>query len=269
MRYRAVALDLDGTLLTPDGVLSDRNRRAVHAASAAGWHVVLATARSFQQARRIADELGVVDLVIACSGAEVRRLRDLASLHDVRLPAAFATELYTVCEQGEGTVLIYQDDNVLVRAPADTPRRDHVELRYVQTLAGADPTPRCALIFGETLSESARALQPAWRAEVRFLNSLTGQGDPVLTITGAGADKGIALEIACADLGIDVSEIVAMGDAETDIEMFRSAGASVAMGQAPPAVQKAATWVTATNAADGVGVAIDQLLEGRDTIVAR
>ena len=100
----------------------------------------------------------------------------------------------------------------------------------------------------------------------RFLNSMTGRGDSVLTLTSRGADKGVALQIACADLGIELSEVVAMGDSDTDVEMFRVAGASVAIGQASPAVQESATWVTTSNTDDGVGRAIAQLLAGRDHV---
>ena len=96
--------------------------------------------------------------------------------------------------------------------------------------------------------------------EVRFLVSMTGRGAGVLTITGKGADKGRALSIACADIGIDPADVVAVGDSETDVEMFRVAGASVAMGQAAAVVQSAATWVTTANTDDGVGRAIEQLL---------
>jgi hydroxymethylpyrimidine pyrophosphatase-like HAD family hydrolase len=54
---------------------------------------------------------------------------------------------------------------------------------------------------------------------------------------------------------------VAFGDAEADIEMFRVAGASVAMGQSSDHVKSMATVVTATNDEDGVAVAVERLLE--------
>ena len=267
--YRALALDLDGTLLGPDGHVSDGNRRAVKAAAAAGWHVVLATARWYQQAERVAREIGLVDPVIACSGAEVRRLRDGVDLFDMRLPAAFASRLYDLCDEADGMAYVYQDRDVLLRSADDARRDDRPEVRRLRSLANADadPTPRCALVFGDELSASVvETLLPAWRDDVHFLNSMTGRGARVLTLTSSGADKGVALQVACADLGIAVSEVVAMGDSETDVEMFRVAGASVAMGQASPAVQKTATWVTTTNTDDGVGRAITQLLDGRDHV---
>jgi Cof subfamily protein (haloacid dehalogenase superfamily) len=252
-------LDLDGTLLRPDDSISERDRRAVAAAVEAGWPVVLATARWYQLAERTAHELGLTDPVIACSGAEVRRLHDGIDLLDVRLPAAFTAELYSTCEAHDGIVMVYEDRDVAVRSATATPRLP--EMRTIDTLAGADPTPRGVLVFGDEQSSLVLdELQARWADEVRFLVSMTGRGVGVLTITGAGADKGRALAIACADIGIDPADVVAFGDSETDVEMFRTAGASVAMGQAAPTVQSAATWVTTPNTDDGVGRAIEQLL---------
>jgi hydroxymethylpyrimidine pyrophosphatase-like HAD family hydrolase len=263
MSYRALALDLDGTLLGPDDTVSERDRRAVQAAAAAGWHVVLATARWYQLAERTARDLGLVDPVIACSGAEVRRLRDGVDLFDVRLPAAFTAELYELCHRHDGTVLVYQDRDVVLRSTSPAPLPELPELRPIDSLAAAQGTPRCILLFGEALNAAVvDGLQPAWRDEVRFLTSMSGRGASALTLTARGADKGLALRIACDELGIAPAEVVAMGDSETDVEMFRIAGAGVAMGQAPAEVREAATWVTTSNADDGVGRAIERLLAG-------
>ena len=263
MNRRALALDLDGTLLGPDNTVSPRNRAAVEAAAAAGWHVVLATARWYQLAERTAHALGLVDPIIACSGAEVRRLRDGADLFDVRLPAAFASALYTLCDREDGMAFVYQDRDVVLRTELSPPLQTMPEVRRVDSLAeGADATPRCVLLFGDELNAHIlETLLPAWQNDVRFLTSMSTR-HTILTLTSSKADKGLALQVACADLGIPVSDVVAMGDSDTDIEMFKVAGASVAMGQASQAVKAAATWVTAPHGEDGVGHAIEQLLRG-------
>jgi hydroxymethylpyrimidine pyrophosphatase-like HAD family hydrolase len=154
---------------------------------------------------------------------------------------------------------------VAVRRPVPASLEVLPEIRAVDALASAaEPTPRCALLFGDDLNALVvEHLLPAWQAEVRFLTSMTGQGIPILTLTSRQADKGVALAVACADIGINAGDVVAMGDSETDIEMFRVAGASVAMGQASGVVRDAATWVTTGHDDDGVGRAIEDLLAGR------
>lgn len=260
---RGLALDLDGTLLAPDGHVAEADRRAVRAAVEAGWHVVLATARWYQLAERTAHDLGLEDPVIACSGAEVRRLRDGTDLLDVRLPDGFAEALYARCDEVDATAMVYQHDDVLFRSPLPSPMAALDEVASVTSLAGAERRPRAALTFGDDLNTWIMdELAPAWEEEVRFLAAMAAPGVRALTLTGRGADKGLALAVACRDLGIEPADVVAFGDSEADVEMFRVAGASVAMGQASPDVHAAATWVTGTNAEAGVGRAIEALLDG-------
>ena len=98
MKITALALDLDGTLLTPHEEVSPRNLAAVKAAMQAGLRVIVASARWRQLAARVAAEIGTDAPLVACSGAQVWRPADGLDIYDVRLPAAFARALYAICD---------------------------------------------------------------------------------------------------------------------------------------------------------------------------
>ena len=104
-------------------------------------------------------------------------------------------------------------------------------------------------------------LQPRFADSVNFYDSVGPTGRMNITLTSRQADKGAALLAACAHLDLPPEQVVAFGDADNDITMFRVAGASVAMGQAVDAVKTAATTTTAANTDDGVALAINRLLE--------
>jgi Cof subfamily protein (haloacid dehalogenase superfamily) len=261
MELRALAIDLDGTLLSPDETVSERNAAAVRAAIDAGWKVIIATARWYQLAEEVAAPLGIDGPVIACSGAEVRRLRDGADLFDVRLPLGFARSLYGLCDRLRCLAWIALDDEVLIKmdgVAAALPRG----LRQVPSLTEAgDVPPRIALVQGGAVIEAILEQLPGqWGEQVRFVQSFSSSRKRNLALTATGADKGVALAVACADLGLDARQVVAFGDAQNDIEMFRAAGASFAMGQANDEVKAAATAVTAPNTEDGVAQGIERLL---------
>jgi len=95
---------------------------------------------------------------------------------------------------------------------------------------------------------------------VHFLDSIGPNDKIILTLTAITASKGDALQAACRHLDMDPSQVVAFGDSENDLEMFKIAGASVAMGQADERVKAAATKVTSRHDEDGVARAIDELL---------
>ena len=71
-----------------------------------------------------------------------------------------------------------------------------------------------------------------------------------------GHGKGVGMEHACRALGVPVENSVAMGDSENDLDMFRHAGWSVAMGNASPDVQSQADWVTAPAGQGGIARAL-------------
>jgi HAD superfamily hydrolase (TIGR01484 family) len=262
MRFRALAIDLDGTLLVGEE-LPAANRDAVRAAVDAGLEVVIATARWHQMATRVGREIGLEGPVIACSGAQVHLPAESRDIFDERLPADFVAELFAICDAERCVATVTFDREVLLKLDG-APDRSQMppEMHWVPRLTGADPAmPRVAAIQGSAVNARIRAeLEPRYEGRVHFFDSIGPSGKVILTITAATASKGAALSAACAHLGVDPREVVAFGDAENDLEMFRVAGASVAMGQALPFVKSAATWVTSRNDDAGVAKAIRRLL---------
>ena len=137
------------------------------------------------------------------------------------------------------------------------------EMRWVPKLTGAaDSLPRVAVIQGSAINQRIRdELTSRYQSEVLFLNSIGPSGKTLLTLTSARASKGDALNAACHHLGITTDQVVAFGDSENDIEMFRAAGAAVAMGQADEHTKAEATHLTGRNDEAGVAQAVYRILE--------
>jgi hypothetical protein len=60
--------------------------------------------------------------------------------------------------------------------------------------------------------------------------------------------------------GIPTEQIATIGDMSNDITMFRKSGVSIAMGNAEPEVQNAATYVTSSNEKEGFAEAVDKFI---------
>tara|TARA_R110002072_G_scaffold50835_2_gene136446 strand:- start:5703 stop:6509 length:807 start_codon:yes stop_codon:yes gene_type:complete len=262
-QFKALAIDLDGTLLVGED-LSRENRDAVRRAHKAGFSIVIATARWRQMALRIANEIGLSSPIIACSGAEVYLPDQQADIFDHRLPDEFTAELYALCNSNRCIATITVDTDVLLKLDGEPdPSFLSEEMRWVPQLSTADhPKPRIAAIQGSALvNEIKTNLLPRWKDQINLYDSIGPNGKIVITITAKAANKGEALRVACQHLDIDLSQVVAFGDAENDIEMFKVTGASVAMGQAEQFIKDAATVTTANNTDHGVAQAIHKLLD--------
>jgi HAD superfamily hydrolase (TIGR01484 family) len=77
-----------------------------------------------------------------------------------------------------------------------------------------------------------------------------------------GINKGRLVDLLAARLSVPRDEILVLGDGENDLELFRSAGFAVAMGNADNPVKAAAQATTLTNEEDGFAAAIDRYVFG-------
>ena len=262
MTFRAFAIDLDGTLLVGEDLPAD-NVAALRAARDAGYEIIIATARWVQMALRIAEQIGLTGPVIACSGAQVYVPALGRDVFDERLPVDFTHALYSLCDEERCIATVTVEDRVLLKLDGKPdPSQVPEEMVWVPKLIGADATlPRVAAIQGTRTNRRIRAeLEPKFSDRVHFFDSIGPTGKVILTMTANTASKGDALKSACSHLGIDPSDVLAFGDSENDIEMFRVAGGAVAMGQADEQTKAAATYVTAPHDEAGVARAIEKLL---------
>ncbi|CAN0336513.1 unnamed protein product [Hapterophycus canaliculatus] len=86
----------------------------------------------------------------------------------------------------------------------------------------------------------------------------------MLEVLPPGASKGHGVEVLLKHLGIDPLHLMALGDAENDVEMLRLAGVGVCVGNASPPAKAAARFMAPTNAEDGSAVAMERLLRSKE-----
>ncbi|HEX7147818.1 MAG TPA: HAD family hydrolase [Actinomycetota bacterium] len=258
---RLVASDLDGTLLLPDETVSERTRAALAAAKEAGITVVLVSGRQPRSLGPIAERIGVGGIAICANGALIwdldagtlvdatRLAADLAArlVHALReaIPGVlFAVEL----ERGFGHERGWAEDPATVRPEAL--EADALELITgpVVKLLLRHPT----LAFAELADKARQAIGDDAVA--------TWAGLRLVEISAAGVTKAYALERLCDRLGIDASEVVAVGDMPNDLAMLQWAGTAVAVANATQEVLEAADEVTAANVEDGVAQLLERIL---------
>lgn len=266
---RLVATDLDGTLLGPDGLLSDRTAAALRAVAEAGVTVVFATGRPPMVAGREVTAAGSgVHYGVMANGSIVCTLPDAVVLHTVRFPAHLALDaVRTLRDHDPSLGFALATDAGFTAEPGFHER---------MPVFSGDGTVPDVLVGHESADEALKlfAFHPTHGAH-DLLQSLPRVLGPGLTVSHmgadaveiapAGADKGIGLAWLCAHLGVEPDDVMVFGDEINDLPMFAVARRRVAVANANPLVRDAADEVTASNADDGVAVVLERLLSRRDS----
>lgn len=249
-----VALDVDGTLMTYDGVISDGVRECVATLRDAGAHVVLATGRAVLATVPVARELGLADGWAVCSnGAVTARLRpEHPDGYEVAEMTTFDPEPVLKVLQMELPEAYFAVEDLgrgfLVSRPF--PDGELFGEQRVSSFAELCAGPATRVVIrdpGSTPEEFHALVERVGLHQVTYAVGWSAW----LDLTPGGVSKASALEDLRRSLGVEPFGTVAIGDGTNDIEMLRWAARGVAMGHAPEWVREAADEVTGTIADDG------------------
>ena len=261
-RIKLIALDLDGTLLNSSLRLSEGNGEMVRRARDRGVKIVLATSRWFGLAKRTADHLGIDTPLVCSNGALVRRPSDGREILHLRLDQEVAREVTTLGdERGWEMFTTIEDATFMRMRPGVIPERLPGGLRISERQADevARGQPTAVLVFGqEAVDEISQRLLPAYDGRAKFSLNRPLNLPHYVVLTHPDADKGSALETVCREMDVPLSDVMAMGDSESDLAMLRLAGLGIAMDNSPDEVKRAALHIAPSNDADGVAWAIDR-----------
>jgi Cof subfamily protein (haloacid dehalogenase superfamily) len=262
-RIQLIALDLDGTLLNSALKLSDRNGEVVTRALGKGVKIVLATSRWFGLAKRTAERLGTDAPLVCSNGALVRRPADGSEILHLRLDQEVAREVTALGDERGWEMFTTIEDATYMRArpgvvPELLPGGLRISDRQADEVArGGQPT--AVLVFGnDAVDEISRRILPAHDGRAAFSVNRPINLPPYVVLTHPDADKASALEIVCRQMDAPLSEVMAMGDSESDLSMLRAAGMGIAMDNSPDEVKRAALHVAPSNDEDGVAWAIER-----------
>jgi HAD superfamily hydrolase (TIGR01484 family) len=280
---RMIVVDMDGTLVGPDGRVSERNLAAMKAAERAGVEVVVATGRRHCYAMRVLRELGLAEEnALISSNGTVTRTIGARLMERTLLPTKTALWVCGHVEEFRNALVMTFDkvgpDGEDERGALVVERMEELHASIGKWMAANEPyiaqvVPMEHALEGEAPIQMmlCGTVERMRRAEARLLEhpgvsavGVTAQERTagvevalhrteyperdlsILDILPAGCSKGSAL-LRLAELrGVKAEEILAIGDNWNDVSMLEVAGRAVLMGNAPKDLKAVAAergWV--------------------------
>ncbi|MFB4275630.1 HAD family hydrolase [Nonomuraea sp. MTCD27] len=259
---RIVATDLDGTLLTSDGTVSPRTRKALRAARTAGADIVFVTARAPRGIREIAGQAGVTGTAICSNGAIVYDLATDEITASSPLDPRAAREVAQALAQAlPGIGLAVETGRNVLTEAAYTRRVEHDLAFYREVGSVFDEDQPIVKLLALSPAHTADEMYAAVSAAIGHLAEVTYSGvEGLLEISAPGVTKAVTLDRLCRERGFGAGDVVAFGDMPNDLAVLMYAGAGYAMANAHPLVLSAAAYRTLSNDEDGVAVVLESLL---------
>ncbi|MFK7918988.1 MAG: HAD family hydrolase [Ilumatobacter sp.] len=268
---KLIALDLDGTLLDSAGMLSDRAVAAIESVTAAGHRVVLATGRPPHIAIPVTERLmGTVEHIVGGNGSIISTFpatqdSEPELLHLIGFPLSEATAAVLALREHDtefGFALATDNGFAHESGFAELmPAAVHADgVADALSIGGTQAFKLLAYHSSMSVHELIDVVPTIIDAATESELHVSHMGADAVEIGPADADKCTGVQWLCEHLGVDVADVIAIGDEWNDLTMLEWAGRGIAMGNADERVQAVADEVTTTNDNDGVALVLESLL---------
>ncbi|MFC4322137.1 Cof-type HAD-IIB family hydrolase [Litchfieldia salsa] len=270
MSYKLLAINIDGTLLRPNGRIQSGTKEAIEYVQNKGVYVTLVTNRHFLSAKKVAKALKLDSLLITHSGAFIssnldepmmeKRFSEERAFNLVQILENYKCNIRLVHERFSVGNRLRMPRNLISKAVFGSGDPLFYPMQFVTSLGDylrdnpLDPQ-KIEVYFGnESELEQAVQLLKENFHDLK-LNKIDNRK---LEIVPKGVSKINGLKNLCNHVGIPLEQTVAIGDSMDDQEMIESVGLGVAMWNAPNELKKAADWVTRSNNQHGVSYMIKE-----------
>ncbi|HEX5564819.1 MAG TPA: Cof-type HAD-IIB family hydrolase [Sporosarcina sp.] len=266
MKPHLIVLDLDGTLLTDEKVISSETKNTLLEAKEAGHQVMIATGRPYRASEIYYRQLGLTTPIVNFNGAFVHHpldrswqtIHETIDLHVVKdvVEALEGFEyINLVAEVMDDVYMHYHDEKLLDIFGFGGPNITTGDIRkYLR-----DHPTSLLVQADEDKVDPIRSHLHEVHAEV-IDHRRWGAPWHVIEIVRHGLNKAVGLSHVSKWLDIPRERIIAFGDEDNDLEMIEYAGVGVAMGNAISPLKSIADEVTLSNNENGIAEVLRERL---------
>jgi len=256
---KAVAFDMDGTLLTDAKEVSPRTRKCFEALEDKGISLILSTGRSFEALEPYKKDLNLNHPVICYNGAQILS-RNGGIIQNHLLQDDISRYIIDFARKEGVHIQIYSEGELYFekRTPEAEFYESHICIKgHCINFDNLDPFLITKIMYlgdHEYLDGLRSAIKDVWGEQLTVMFS-----NPIfLEFMNGKVSKGQALLEAAEYLCIGIDNIMAFGDGENDRSMIETAGIGVAMENATDEVKAAADSITLSNNDDGVAEFLEE-----------
>ncbi|WP_085991270.1 HAD family hydrolase [Oceanobacillus senegalensis] len=250
MTYKAVFLDIDGTILKSDHTYSGKTKEAILKLQEQNIEVFLATGRPIHEIKVLAKELNI-DSFIGYNGAHA--IYNNETIVDEPMQEEDVKEMVKIAKEHKHEITMYTNGKNYF-THLDSPISQQFS-EIFQMYQNVEYTPK---ITGQILGMTVMNLKPEHatlyqlHSNIRLSQVNVNGVKHAYDIIRTNVNKGEAIKKVLERLDIPKDATIAFGDGMNDKEMLQSVGEGIAMGNANPELFQYAKRKTTTVDEDGI-----------------
>jgi hypothetical protein len=269
--YKAIFIDIDGTLRNSKRELTQPEIQAVKRATEAGFLVVLCSGRPKGYTAEISKSCFASKYIITSNGGNIFNYETGENLYSNPMSPESCLKLYDLAMKVNARFVIHVGDNkkIVNLNPDDNPKEELTE--DIKEFVNHEKIVQCTISDEnfEKIKSLENEINLIKDVDVKnkhkslMYDDFPKTGDIYYDIVNTDTCKGNAIQNFCRILNIDLKNTIGIGDSTNDLSMFRVVGRSIAMGNSKQDIKEAADEVTLSNDEHGVAKVLNDLVDSK------
>ena len=288
--YKLVAVDLDGTMLNSFGDITENTKQVIKEKIKDGKEIIIASGRSIDSIKTIAEEIGSKNFFIAGNGSIIYDIKKDKIIYEKYIPKNKALQIMEMCEENSIFYTVYTKNTIV------TSSLQYNVLYYYKENLKKEENKKTSITIVENICEYVKNMKDENVMKILVADSTKSifnsiikkvrniKGVEILDVSHMSrkiirhgteeipieyyyteismqnVDKWSAIEYLIKKIEIKKEEVIAIGDNMNDKKMIEKAGLGIAMKGSMPEVLEAANYVTSSNNEEGVASALQKFL---------
>lgn len=261
--YKLIAMDFDGTLLTTDKKITEKNKNTILKYKEKGYIIVGVTARNLGSVKNVCD-INMFDYLILNNGSYIYDIKNNKETYEGYISKE---DYYSITERIKdiseridycsASCYYYKDDSI----------KNHPFIKNINSLEDIkEEIVRMNIHVSnqDKINYYLDLINNNYKNLNCFVMRDSDNELRWIVINPKGINKGTTLEKLGNTLNIKPEEMIFFGDGPNDIEVMKLVGCSVAMGNAINQIKDIAKHITLSNNNDGIAVFLEEKLANID-----
>lgn len=259
--YKAIIIDIDGTLQNSNKKISHKTIRTIKKITKKGILVILCSGRPKEYVEYISKKCHASKYIIASLGGCIYNYLQEKTLYLNIMDKKSCLELYKISQRENVCFIMHTGtkNNVISKE----------EIHDVEKYISENDIIQCILLDKnfEKIKKIKTEIEQIEGVEIKNQHkSLIDNNEPIngdiyYGVANKYNSKGNAIKILCEMINIDLKDVIGIGNDYNDVSMFEVVGYSVVMANAKDEIKKYADEITKSNDENGVAVFLKKLMK--------
>lgn len=272
--FKAVMIDLDGTLLTDDKKITDFSNQILQKLYDNGIKIIIATGRGLSRAKQLTEKLDFDKIILANNGAIIHSSSNIATDEDLKLESNVVDELSALSKEYGIRPYFFVENKCALLIQDEDDKKHFVDsvgdVGEIMTVSERNlPIDDCVSMImiarKDRIYDIVEHIKDNPNVTYHIHTKYFSKNIRMLEVQNVNTDKYKRAIHVLEHFGIKSDEVVAIGDAHNDLGMVVNSGLGVAMKNSDDILKQNADIITQyTNEEDGLAKFLEELFELRD-----